>query len=60
MSQFEDWPLDDLRLYRQNYSDGTSEMLVFSVDMDALTPVDASEAERLRARGVAEIEELPD
>ncbi len=60
MSQFDNWPADDLRLYKQEFESGKSSWLVYSVQMDALTPVKEQDLEQLRQRGIQEINELPD
>ena len=60
MSQFDDWPADDLRLFKQSYDDGKFDYLVYSFQMDALSPVDGEEIKQLRQLGVLEISELPE
>ena len=63
MSEFDEWPVDvveDLRIYREPDDEDRDYRMVYSFDLDALTPVNLDEAEHLRAKGVLEITELPD
>ena len=60
MSQFDDWPAEDLRLFKQILTDGELRYLVYSFQIDALTPVNEEEVEQLLNKGVLEIDKLPD
>ena len=60
MSQFDNWPVNDLRLLKHNEDDGPNHYIVFSVEMDAVTVIDKAEADKLRLKGVQEIDILPD
>ena len=60
MPQFDNWPADDLRLYKQNFDNGESIWLVYSFQMDALTPVNEEEIWQLQQKEVQEIDKLPE